>query len=161
MDETYVFHKTPKGSDIGAHAASLSARHLRCLIMIDGKKNVRGLAPFFRPGELAALLRELVEQGFVQPPPDGIAAIEHSLAKIQFIDEAKFLDLQTRAMQEINDRLGPPGIAIAKQIGACARPEQLRIALRSLEKIIQNLAGEAYAKEFVKRIGQELMGSGS
>lgn len=160
MDDTYAFSKTLRGAnELGNHGSTLSPKHRRCLMLIDGKKSVRDLAAYFRPGELAPLLRELAEQGFLETPAAGLAAIEASAAKIMLIDEARFVDVQQRAMREISERLGKRGDAVATQISACARPEQLRIALRSIEKVLQGLAGAEYARDFVKRVGRELMGA--
>ena len=159
MDDTYIFRRTESGTEeLGNRASTVSPKHRRCLLLVDGRRSIRDLAAFFRPGELGPLLRELVEHGFLEAPTEGIAAIEASAAKITFIDDARFGEVQRRAMREISDRLGPAGEPVAMQIGACARPEQLRIALRSVEKALQGLMGADDAKAFVKRVGQELMG---
>jgi hypothetical protein len=160
MNDTYIFSKTLRGADeLGNRGSSLSPKHRRCLMLIDGVKTVRDLAAYFRPGELAPLLRELTERGFLEMPAEGLAAIEASTAKIMLIDEARFLEVQRRAMQELQERLGAAGEMLRTQIGACARPEQLRIALRSVEKGLAAQAGADYASDFVRRIGRDLMGS--
>ena len=160
MDDRYVFRKTARGTEeLGLRSSTLSPKHRRCLVLVDSERSIRDLAASFRPGELGPLLRELVERGFLEAPPEGIASIEASAAKIAFIDDAHFVAVQQRAMREITDRLGDAGKPLAMQIGACARPEQLRIALRALEKALQGLVGADYAKDFAKRVGQELMGS--
>jgi hypothetical protein len=160
MDENYIFRRKPEGNaEIANTSSTLSPKHRRCLLLVDGRNTVRDLASYFRPGELAPVLRDLVAHGFVEAPDVGIEAIEIAAGKIAFIDDARFVQVQQRAMMEIMDRLGPAGNSLAKQIGACARPEQLRIALRSVEKGLQTAAGADWAKEFVKRVGRELMGS--
>ena len=159
MDDNYVFCKTLSGADeLSNRGSVLSPKHRRCLILVDGKKTLRELAAYFRPGELAPILRELVEHGFLERPPAGIAAIEASAARITLIDDARFAQVQQGAIRDLRARLGPAGEAVATQIGACARPEQLRIALRNIEKVLQGLMGPDEAKAFVKRVGQALIG---
>jgi hypothetical protein len=159
MEDGYIFRRTAQGTaEIGNRSSPLSPKHRRCLILVDGKATLRDLATSFRPGELGPILRELVERRLLEAPPEGIDAIEASASKIAFIDETKFGDVQSRAMWEITKRLGPAGEPIVTQIGACARPEQLRILLRSVEKALAGALGPDDAKEFVKRIGQQLMG---
>ena len=160
MDENYVFRRKPEGNaEVASASSTLSPKHRRCLLLVDGRNSVRDLASYFRPGELAPVLRDLVAHGFVEAPDVGIEAIEVAAGKIAFIDDARFVEVQQRAMREISARLGPAGSALAMQIGACARPEQLRIALRSIEKGLQAATGADWAREFVKRVGRELMGS--
>jgi len=160
MDDKFVFRRTAAGTaEINDRSSPLSPKHRRCLILVDGKATLRDLATSFRPGELGPILRELVERRLLEAPPAGIDAIESSAAKIAFIDDARFGEVQSRAMWEITKRLGPAAEPIVMQIGACARPEQLRILLRSVEKALVGPMGAEDAKEFVKRIGQELMGS--
>jgi len=159
MDDRYVFRRTDKGTaEIDLRSSTLSPKHRRCLILADGQHTLRDLAASFRPGELGPLLRELIERGLIVPPAEGVAAIEGYTAKIAFIDEVRFAQVQLKAIEEIGKRFGRAGDPIVMQINACARPEQLRIALRTLEKALVALAGADYANELVKRVGQALMG---
>ena len=160
MDHSYVFRRTAAGTaEAEKPSSTLSVKHRRCLVLVDGKATLRDLATSFRPGELGPILRELVENRLLEAPPGGAAAIEPAAAKITIIDGARFGDVQSRAMREIATRLGPAGEPIVNQIGACARPEQLRILLRSVERALQGPLGVEEASEFVKRVGRELMGS--
>jgi hypothetical protein len=160
VNDRYVFLRTERGTqELGLRTSALSPKHRRCLLLVDGKLTLRDLAASFRPGELGPILRDLVERGCLEAPPEGIAAIEAMAAKIAFIDDARFAEVQKQAMREIGERLGRAGDPLVMQIGACARPEQLRIALRALEKALQAQAGADYARDFVKRVGQALMGA--
>jgi hypothetical protein len=160
MDETYVFRRKAAGDAEAAKPTNaLSPKHRRCLLLIDGRNSIRDVAANFRPGELGPVLRELVERGFLEAPAEGVAGIDAATGHISFIDEAAFLRVQQRAMRELADKLGAAGGPIVMQVEACARPEQLRIALRSIEKALQAVAGADYARDFVKRVGRELMGS--
>ena len=160
MDHSYLFRRTAAGTaEVDNRSSALSLKHRRCLTLVDGKATLRDLATNFRPGELGPILRELVERGLLEAPPGGAAAIESAASKITFIDDARFGEVQSRAMREITERLGRAGEPIVNQIGACARPEQLRILLRSVERALQGPLGPDGAKEFVKRVGRELMGA--
>jgi hypothetical protein len=160
VEASHVFTRSKRGTEeVASGASSLSPKHRRCLILVDGKKTLRELAACFRPGELGTLLRELVERGLLDAPTgDSLDAIEKAAGAIGLIDEARFLDIQSRAMKEITERAGPAGSAVVMQIRACARAEQLRIALRSVERILVAVIGPEDARDFVRRIGQELMG---
>jgi len=159
MDQSYLFRRTAAGTaEVDNRSSALSLKHRRCLTLVDGKATLRDLATSFRPGELGPILCELVARRLLEAPPGGAAAIEAAASKITSIDEARFVEVQGRAMREITERLGAVGEPIVNQIGACARPEQLRILLRSVERSLQGPLGADGAKEFVKRIGQELMG---
>jgi len=159
LDESYVFKRTPRGETaLQQKDPSLGVTQRRCMLLANGKRTVRDIAACFRPGELGPILKELVDRGLLQPPPSGTAPIVRTAEKIAFIDDQRFAEIQQRAMKEINEKLGPAGKAVATQISACARPEQLRITLRIVEKALQAAVGADYAKDFVKRVGQELMG---
>ena len=160
MDHSYLFRRTAAGTaEVDDRSSALSPKHRRCLILVDGKATLRDLAASFRPGELGPILCDLVGRRLLEAPPGGTAAIEAAASKIALIGDERFGDVQSRAMREIARRLGPAGEPIVNQIGACARPEQLRILLRSVERALQAQLGPDGAKEFVKRIGQELMGA--
>ena len=159
MDENYVFKRTPNGeAAVQRKDPKLGVTQRRCMLLANGKRTVRDIAACFRPGELGPLLKELVERGMLQPPPSGTAPIERTASKIAFIDDKRFAEIQQRAMREISEKLGPAGKVVVTQISACARPEQLRITLRIVERALQSAVGADYAKDFVKRVGQELMG---
>ena len=160
MDDSYIFRRTVAGTaEVDNRSSALSPKLRRCLILVDGKVTMRELATSFRSGELAPILCELVQHRLLESPPGGAAAIESAASRITLIDDARFAKVQAGAMREIATRLGPAGEPIVAQIGACARPEQLRILLRSVERSLQRPLGPQAAKEFVKRIGQALMGA--
>ena len=150
MDEKHVFRKTELGAnELQSRWSVLSHKHRRCLILIDGKKTARELASCFRPGEFVSVVRDLVERGSVEPPPGG---------DFPFLDEARFREIQQRAVREVTDRLGPAGDPLAVTIARCETPEQLRVALRTVERVLEGFLGGEYAKAFVKRTGKDLMG---
>jgi hypothetical protein len=160
LDERYAFQKTDQGAqELNARSSILSAKQRRCLILADGRRTVRELAMCFRPGELAPLLRDLVERGFLEAPPEGPDAIEPGVVDVSLIDQVRFLHIQARAVSEINERVGPRGDALARDLEACGTPEQLRRALRDAERALQELVGADEASSFVKRIGKHLMGN--
>jgi hypothetical protein len=161
LDEKHVFRKTELGAgELSSRWSVLSHKHRRCLILIDGRKTARELAACFRPGEFVPVVRDLVERGYIEPPPGGPAALESPPGgDFPFIDEARFREIQQRAVREVTDRLGPAGDALTVTIARCETPEQLRVALRTVERVLEGFLGGEYAKAFVKRTGKDLMGS--
>ena len=160
MDPGYAFRKTGSGAEeVAGRSSTLSVKQRRCLILIDGKRTLRELAMCFRPGELSSLLRDLVERGYVEEPPGGIAGLESITGGIRLVDQQRFLDIRSRAAREISDRLGPLGDPLALEISRCASPEDLRTVLRHVEQVIRGFLGADQALSFVRRVGRELMGS--
>src|SRR6185503_15594474 len=110
MDHSYLFRRTAAGTaEVDNRSSALSLKHLRCLVLVDGKATLRDLATSFRPGELGPILCELVARGLLEAPPGGTSAIDSAASKITFIDDVRFGDVQSRAMREITKRLGPAG----------------------------------------------------
>lgn len=159
MDESYIFHKTDQGAEeLGARSSALAPKQRRCLILVDGRKTVRDLSVCFRPGELVPLLKDLVQRGYLEAPPAGVEAIDELAGEIDLVDEVRFLDIRQRAVREISDRLGPQGDVLALEIDRCGSPAALRIALRNAERVLQGFIGADEARDFVRRVGRELMG---
>jgi hypothetical protein len=66
LDESVVFHKTALGQrEIGQPSRGLEPKMRRALILVDGTRSVRELAPQFRPGEVDAILEELQANGHI------------------------------------------------------------------------------------------------
>jgi hypothetical protein len=66
LDESLVFHKTALGQrEIEQPSHGLEPRMRRALILVDGTRSVRELAPRFRPGEVDAILEELQAKGHI------------------------------------------------------------------------------------------------
>jgi hypothetical protein len=66
LEETLVFHKTPRGQhEIGQPARTLPPKTRRALILVDGEKSVADLSPMFRPGEVDQILEELQASGHI------------------------------------------------------------------------------------------------
>lgn len=66
LEESLVFHKTALGQrEIEQLRHGLAPKMRRALILVDGTRSVRELAPKFRPGEVDAILEELQASGHI------------------------------------------------------------------------------------------------
>jgi hypothetical protein len=164
-DENFVFQKTQRGADeIAAGERTLASKLRRALILVDGAKSVADLAPAFRPGEIDAILAELLSGGFIEPAGGAAAA---AMPQGQDAGDARgdqaampaqhFEEVRRRAAREISDRLGPNGDSLALMIEGCSTPERLRVALREVEKILTSYLGADYGKTFAQKIGRDLV----
>ena len=160
MDQDYVFEKTDAGVELlKTRSTILSQKHRRCLILMDGQRTAYELSGYFRPGEFVPILTELIDRGYAVPPPDWVSeAARAPISDFPRIQADQFTEILRRAVREISDRLGPPGDPLAMDLSRCTSAEQLRMALRSAEQTLERFLGAEAAKEFVKRIGKELMG---
>ncbi len=160
MDENYVFLKTDAGVELlKTRSTILSQKHRRCLILMDGQRTAYELSGYFRPGEFVPIVSELIERGYTEAPPDWVVEIQKGpISDFPRIEAAEFTDILRRAVREISDRLGPAGDPLVMDLSRCDTAERLRSALRGAELLLERHLGPEPAKEFVKRIGKELMG---
>ena len=160
MHQDFVFQKTDAGVELlKTRSTILSQKHRRCLILMDGNRTAYELSGFFRPGEFVPIVIELIERGYVVAPPGWVAEKEQApISDFPRIQAEQYVDILRRAVREISDRLGPAGDPLAMDLSRCDSPEQLRTALRGAERVLEGFLGPEGAKEFVKRVGKELMG---
>ena len=160
MDGEYIFGKTDAGVEIlKTRSTILSQKHRRCLILMDGQRSAFELSGYFRPGEFIPILTDLIAGGYVVAPPGWEAeAASGPISDFPRIEQATFTDILRRAVREVSDRLGPSGDPLAMDLSRCETAEQLRAALRGAERVLESHLGAEGAKEFVKRVGKELMG---
>src|SRR5512135_762535 len=123
MDGSEIYVKTPKGvAEVGARSATLSMAARRVLIMMDGKRTVDELAVLVRPGEIEAIVTQLVSEALAEKPGlDGSAtapempgadAPPEPAAPPTAMDERELAPMtleeaKRRAVRELNERLGP------------------------------------------------------
>jgi len=160
MDETLVFEKTDAGAELlKTRSTVLSQKHRRCLILMDGRRTAYELSGFFRPGEFPGIVKDLIQGGYVMPPPGGIAELgEAPHSDFPRIAPLQFSDILKSALQEVSERCGAAGDPLAMDLSRCNTPEQLRTALRDAEVVLERLIGANAAREFVRRVGKQLMG---
>ena len=161
MDEGIIFSKTDAGAAVLKTSSSiLSQKHRRCLILMDGQRTAFELSAFFRPGEFVSIVKELVARGFVVPPPGGVDELgEGPHSNFPRIGPHEFSDILKSALREVSERCGAAGDPLAMDLSRCNTAEQLRAALRDAEVVLERLIGAEAAREFVKRVGKQLMGS--
>jgi len=163
IEDSQVFHKTDKGHDEISHpGGALSPKVRRCLILIDGAKDVGTLASVFRPGEVDALLQQLQAGGFIAleggapataAPATAAPAAGAAAATQADLGPAEFIALRARAAREVSHRLGPNGDPLAEKIEGCKTPHELQVALKDAERTLAMFLGPEYAKTFAQRIG--------
>ena len=160
MDGEYIFRKTDLGAEtLKTRSTILSQKHRRCLILMDGKRNAYDLSGYFRPGEFMAIIADLVEGGYIETPPEWTTeAATGPASDFPRIAQDTFTEILRRAVSEISDRLGAAGDPLAMDLSRCSSAEQLRTALRGAEQVLERHLGTEQAKEFVRRVGKELMG---
>ena len=160
LEQDYVFEKTDTGVELlKTRSTVISQKHRRCLILMDGVRTAFELSGYFRPGEFIPIVIELIERGYVVSPPGWVPeAAQAPISDFPRIQADQFTEILRRAVREIMDRLGPAGDPLAMDLSRCDSPERLRTALRGAEKVLEGFLGPEDAKEFVKRIGKELMG---
>ena len=159
MDEGFVFHKTDAGVELlKTRSTILSQKHRRCLILMDGQRTAFELSGYFRPGEFGPIVAELIARSYVHAPPDWVAEAEGPISDFPRIQADQYTDILRRAVREISDRVGAAGDPLAMDLSRCTSAEQLRSALRGAETVLERFLGAEAAKEFVKRVGKELMG---
>ncbi len=62
-----TYKKTQTGiTELNSHQLGLRTELRRLLILIDGKRSIQSLAPFFRPGEVSGLVDELERLGAIE-----------------------------------------------------------------------------------------------
>lgn len=70
IDHTAVFQKTARGrTEISSRIAGLGAVYRQVLIVIDGRKNVEGMAALFPGSDIADVATALWWQGFIELVP--------------------------------------------------------------------------------------------
>lgn len=160
LDQDYVFEKTDTGVELlKTRSTILSQKHRRCLILMDGQRTAFDLSGYFRPGEFIPIMIELIERGYVVSPPGWVPeAVQAPISDFPRIEVDQYTEILRRAVREISDRLGPAGDPLVMDLSRCDSPEKLRSSLRGAERILEGFLGPEAAKEFVKRIGKELMG---
>jgi hypothetical protein len=177
MDDGVVYAKSSKGvAEVAERTGGLSLSARRVLIMIDGKRSVRELAPLLKPGEIDGVIALLEAQGYIQrrsEPDDTFLAARTNVApdaairspgpptldvptggheipeerNLVTIDEAK-----RRAVRELHDRLGPDADLMATRIERCRTAEELRDRLREAERLVAGFLNEAAAQDFVRAL---------
>jgi hypothetical protein len=156
--ESFVFRKTERGKrEIATPSGSLSPKHRRCLILLDGTKSVADLIPLFRPNELARVVSDLQASGLIEASGGAVFAPDTPLPDLPPLDPALFIELRRRASREVAVRLGAAGPALAASIQACNTPAALRVLLREAETIMAPVIGPDEALALVKKIGRDLV----
>jgi hypothetical protein len=72
FDDGVIFSRTDLGNqEVTDPDGKLPPRLRRCLVLVDGVRDVATLVPMFRAGELDEILEELHQGGYVEPDGEG------------------------------------------------------------------------------------------
>lgn len=156
-----LFRKTAKGqAEIETRAHRLPPRLRGLLILVDGKRDLAGLAALV-PQQAEALLQELVAQGFVEAfeaagsapaaPRPAPAAAPVAATTPAPTAAADFEKLRREAVRALNDAAGPAAETVAIRMEKARSLEELRPLLGQAAQVLANMRGRAAAEAYAAR----------
>jgi hypothetical protein len=155
-----LFRKTAKGqAEIETRAHRLPPRLRGLLILVDGKRDLAGLAALV-PQQAEALLQDLVAQGFVEafeaaagtpaaPRPAPAAAPTATAAPTSAV--ADFEKLRRDAVRALTDAAGPAAETVALRMEKARTLEELRPLFAQAAQVLANMRGRAAAEAYAAR----------
>ena len=159
MEDNETFVKTPKGvEEMTSRSLGLGQRARRLLILVDGKKELAGIAAAF-PGEDArGVLKNLASEGFIRlleppaPPPEpkrpAAAPAPSPLDDAQRFDMARNFMVNT-----VNAFLGIMGSNLIEKLERCRGLEELRSHYAAWREAIQmSREGRGQAADLESRL---------
>jgi hypothetical protein len=174
-----IFRKTTLGyEEVANRAHHLNSRLRRCLILVDGKRNIRDLMLMFNGEDISPFIQTLEIEGYIElagsaaAPPVRLGQSLSSLdikttmqmasmgngfddSQPLFVDSDGQLrrplslgERQLRASRVINDLLGPNAEDIALKIEVCKDNASLEQVLRVAAVFIADTVNLVAAKRF-------------
>lgn len=155
-----LFRKTAKGqAEIETRAHRLPPRLRGLLILVDGKRDLAGLAALV-PQQAEALLQELVTQGFVESfeaaggapaAPRAAPAAAPTTAAAPAPAVADFDKLRREAVRALTDAAGPAAETVALRMEKARTLEELRPLFGQAAQVLANMRGRAAAEAYAAR----------
>ena len=161
-----LFRKTAKGqAEIETRAHRLAPRLRGLLILVDGKRDLPGLAALV-PQQADALLQELTAQGFVEgvetaaatssaapaaAAARGSASAAAAPAAASASPTADFEKLRRDAVRALTDVAGPAAETVAMRMEKARSPDELRPLLAQAAQVVANMRGRAAAEAYAQR----------
>jgi len=141
MNPQAVLQKTEKGiEEIQTRKYHLDQRLRTLLIVVNGQLTAGQLIErFSRLGDVEPLLKQLLEQGFVQ----GAAS-------------ADFKNIRLQLSQALSDALGPDGDPVIMQLEACKTTDALRKFVIREREMLERVPGPRIAGFF--KLASDLLG---
>lgn len=140
MTSTPIYVKTPKGiEEINSRAYGLPSRARRLLILLDGKRSSREIAPMLPEGESESLLTTLVAGGFAVPLQQALgeeASPAKAVARIERPqNDAERFEMARNFMRNtVHTFLGGMGSGFVSQVEKCTSFEELRRHFKSWQE---------------------------
>ena len=130
-DPRLVFSKTPRGQDeVAQRVPGLSIFARRILILVDGRRSLRDLAPFARPGEIEHIVDDLQARGLIVLSGIADALTDEEIAE-QARRERQALEGLQRALDGVFAReLGAEGLVLDARVRDCVNLDLMRRLLR-------------------------------
>ena len=157
-----LFRKTAKGqAEIETRAHRLTPRLRGLLILVDGKRDLPGLAALV-PQQAEALLQELTAQGFVEgvettaatapaAPASTTARGPAPAALASASPAAEFEKLRRDAVRALTDAAGPAAETVAMRMEKGRSADELRPLLAQAAQVVANMRGRAAAEAYAQR----------
>ncbi|MGL4229853.1 MAG: hypothetical protein ACRDAM_04245 [Casimicrobium sp.] len=151
-----TFRKTAAGlAELESHRLGLRAELRRLLILIDGKKSVESLAPFFRANELSNLIDELLQCGAIEttvPITSFLPNVERAVAARPTITDKQLRAAIATAKTTAKAMLGRSAERFLPEFDACKDSLALRVVVSDVQLRLIAERGEDDATKFVHAI---------
>lgn len=155
-----LFRKTAKGqAEIETRAHRLTPRLRGLLILVDGKRDLAGLAALLPQGA-EALLQELTTQGFIEAFESAAAPATAAVAKAPApapapaapaSPAADFEKMRREAVRAFTDIAGPAAETVAIRMEKARSADELRPLLAQAAQVLANMRGRAAAEAYAQR----------
>jgi hypothetical protein len=157
-----LFRKTAKGqAEIETRAHRLTPRLRGLLILVDGKRDLAGLAALMPQGA-EALLQELTAQGFIEAFESAAAPAAAAVARAPApapapapaapaSPAADFEKLRREAVRAFTDIAGPAAETVAIRMEKARSADELRPLLAQAAQVLANMRGRAAAEAYAQR----------
>jgi hypothetical protein len=156
-----ILKKTEKGLNaLKVRDPMLTQKARVLLILIDGKKTIRELAPLFTAGsDTHEKFNELVQAGFVaevlqlevlQTQIDA-SDTSNAIKKTETTNSAQNLQVAIRAASRmLTDILGPNSDVLCMQLEKCKTKDEFNAKILEYRKVVGTMRTEKHGDEFVK-----------
>jgi hypothetical protein len=156
IQKDVVYHKSAKGSEaIATRQHGLSPKLRSTLILIDGKRSFDELSKLAHLlGEPEQLLRQLLEQGFIEPVPEAAAPAGSGKAAAAPAKSngIALLDAQRYASRRLFDLIGPTSEPACLRIEAARNAQDFQSAIRFAEVMVSDIRSSKVAADFAAEV---------
>jgi len=144
-----VLSKTQKGTEeIATRQNKLDARLRALLIMVNGTATAGGLAQKFGAENAAAMLQQLLTQGFIEESAAAGTAPAGGADKLK--------QAQREICSSLSEMLGPDADAVTEKIEACNTLADVRAFLEMRRGMLNEWMGKAKSAQFWAKVDAAL-----